>query len=230
MLQDFPHTRWSLVARIGNDPSGLHELLSLYAPAIARYLAQKFPNENASGQLDDVVQETLVALLERPELLARAKPAEGSRFRYLVMTTAYYLARNAMRRLQRPSHTVAHDESAAAPVPLESLTTSSIAEMDRAWAEGVIARAWDDVRAWAAEGQLEPGAVELLFEHLTQDRSLRDLVQRSGLSLATCQRRVARGRMLLQRAIVDRLRASNELPAGTDPAAAYDILVGLLRR
>ena len=70
---------------------------------------------------------------------------------------------------------------------------------------------------------------KLLEAHLVQGRNLRDLSAEMKLPLATCHRRIARGRTYLQKAIVDRLRQAGELPANADETSACDLLLTVLR-
>ncbi|MEK7414452.1 MAG: hypothetical protein AAB263_14150, partial [Planctomycetota bacterium] len=61
--------------------------------------------------------------------------------------------------------------------------------------------------------------------HLVHGKNLRDIVKETGLSLATCSRRLARARTLLQQAIAERLRLAGELGADEDPARACAVLL-----
>jgi RNA polymerase sigma factor (sigma-70 family) len=216
MTGDFPATRWSLVGAA--DGAGL--LLVLYAEPIARYLAMKLPEAVRDGSIDDLVQETLVWLAEHPDLLRQAQPGANpdgrpSRFRWYVMTLALNQARNAWRRLRDGAHqTLSGAEVAAEPDR----------DMDRAWAAAVLADAWRDLAGWAAQGACEADLPEAVRLHLCEGLGVRDIAGRLGLSLGACHRRIASGRALLRRAIVDRLRAAGE--AGTDEQAACDALLG----
>ncbi|HYE04835.1 MAG TPA: hypothetical protein VEL07_04860 [Planctomycetota bacterium] len=233
----FPDTRWSLIGRLAEHPDQAAMVVDLYADSVARYLRLKFPREAIGSAFDDLCQEVLLWLLQHPDLLARARPGEGSKFRYLVMTLSANTARNFLRRgwtHARHEH-LADDEKGAAAEALatvadcSSLPASATDEMDRAWAEALLAAAWSDVRAWAADGTLEPEVPRLLEAHLVQGRNLRDLAKDLGLPLATCHRRLARGRTFLQKAIVDRLRQAGELSAQGDETAACDLLLAVLR-
>lgn len=218
-MSDFPATRWSLVAAA----DGTATLLALYAEPIARYLAMKLPEAVRDGRIDDVVQETLLWLAQHPEALARARPgtnADGSpsRFRWYVMTLAFNQARNALRRLRG---------AADAALPEVEVPPETARDMDRAWAQAVLADAWRDLAGWAAQGVCEAEVPELTRLHLAEGLGMRELAVRSGLPLATCHRRIARGRALLRQAIVDRLRAAGE--TGADEQSACDALLDLLR-
>jgi RNA polymerase sigma factor (sigma-70 family) len=208
MTGDFPATRWSLIGA----PDATGTLLALYAEPIARYLAMKLPEAVRDRRIDDVVQETLTWLAEHPEVLARAKPGAGSRFRWYVMTVAFNQARNALRRL-RPE---AGAEAPEAEIPPEEGTA-----MDRAWAASVITDAWRDLAGWTDAATC--AATRL---HLSEGLGVREIAQRLDLSLGACHRRIASGRGLLRKAIVDRLQAAGET-AG-DEQAACDALLGLL--
>lgn len=214
-MTDFPATRWSLIGAA----DGAQAVLALYAEPIARYLAMKLPAAVRDGRIEDVVQETLVWLAEHPEVLTRARPganADGSasRFRWYLMTVALNQARNAMRRLHAAPAEALVDEPAAA----------ADRDMDRAWAAAVIADAWRDLAGWAAQGACEPEVPEAARLHLGDGLGVREIAVRLGLSLGATHRRIATGRTLLRRAIIDRLRAAGE--AGADEQAACDALLG----
>ncbi len=225
----FPETRWSLIGRLALQPAEATVVMSLYADSIARYLRLKLPTES---DLEDVIQEVLLHLFEHPELMATAQPGVGSRFRYLLMTLAWNEARNRLReRWRRQSR-----EKPQAADMVEDLAEGAAAApspdtpfMDRAWAESLLAQAWADVRGWATDGTLEAEIPELLHEHLVRGRNLRDLAADLDLPLATCHRRLARGRTYLQKAIVDRLRQAGEITDDADPSAACELLLDILR-
>ncbi len=205
----FPPTRWSLIDRIRGGAGdgagdgqiqGLGELVGRYADCLARYLRIRFAHEDRTD-LDDVIQEVLVSLLEQPELLSQARPREGGRFRYFIATVALNQARNAFRRRWRergrevPSLTDQGTEIAS--------ETAESTQVDHAWTAAVLAAAWTDLRGWASQGDIESDIPTLLEGHLVQGVTLRELAEQHHLSLATCQRRIAKGRTWLQRAIAD---------------------------
>ena len=223
----FPDTRWSLIGRIGQD-GVTSQVVERYAYAIDRYLRLKLPTDAARGDFDDIVQDVLIHLLERPGVLAQAKPGVNSRFRYYLMTVAWNEARNALRRRRRidGKAVMVSDEAIALTAP----DADQALLMDRAWAAAVVSRAWADLQAGAAAGTVDADVPRILAASLIDGRSLRDLAAETGLSLATCQRRLARGRLLLQQAMSESLRHAGELDAGTDSSAACERLLEMLRR
>jgi DNA-directed RNA polymerase specialized sigma24 family protein len=228
----FPDTRWSLIGRLALQPDQAAVVMDLYADSIGRYLKLKFPGE---ADLDDIVQEVLLHLFEHPELMATAEPGAGSRFRYLLMTLAWNAARNRLReRWRRQQHErpgIGGSDEPDEPVSAERAveTPAETPAMDRAWAESLLAQAWTDVRGWADDGTLESQIPVLLEEHLVHGRNLRDLAASLNLPLATCHRRLARGRTFLQKAIVDRLRQAGEICGDDDGASACALLLDLLK-
>ena len=138
------------------------------------------------------------------------------------MTVAANAARNALRRRRRGREQAVLDEEPAGP--------EQHLLMDRAWAESVVRDAWAEVAQWADEGVVDREVPAVLEASLVQGRPLRDIAETIGLSLATCQRRLARGRMLLQQAITARLRAAGEVDAGDDSGVAGERLLDLLRQ
>jgi RNA polymerase sigma factor (sigma-70 family) len=233
----FPVTRWSLIRRLGDGPEATAVLLELYFDSIARYLKSRFPQETRTGDLDDIIQEVVLHVLEHPLPLSAARPGAGSRFRYLLMTVAMNAARNALRthrrRVGRMTPTGAIDDEAdqALHAALADQGNPLVeAAMDRAWAESVLDQAWNDLRSWAGEGLLEVECIDVLEHSLVQAKTVRQMAPELGISPATCQRRLARGRTFLKRAITDRLTQAGEIPRDADPALACDLLLDLLRR
>jgi RNA polymerase sigma factor (sigma-70 family) len=221
----FPDTRWSLIGRIADQPDSAGLLIDLYADAIARYLRQRLPTSAAQG--DDVVQDVLLHLLERPELIARARPDPTAgpgqrRFRYYIMTLALNEARNALRRTGRwrDGACAMLDGDHAA----EADGDAQAQAMDRAWAESVIAGAWRDLSGWADQGALEAPIPAMLEAHLVQGRTVRQVAEEQGLSIGACHRWLARGRTLLQQAILERMGGE----AAGDADAAWEVLVAAL--
>ena len=237
---DFPETRWSLIGRLVEQPDQVAVVMELYADPVARYLRGKFAGEHGSARLEDAIQEVLVYLMEHPDLIARARPGEiaagqASRFRYFIMTLAYNAARNAMRRqIHGREMNAAYGEDGETTVA-EALavskqpTTEMTLAMDRAWAEAVLAAAWRDLRGWADDGTLEPEVPGIVEANLVTGRNLRDIAAETGIPLATCHRRLARGRTYLQKAITDRLRQAGEISIAEDGASACEVLLGALR-
>lgn len=220
MTGTFPDTRWSLIGRLGaGDDARL--LVATYADAVGRYLRVRLAGYEP-GVVDDVVQEVLARLLDHPEVLAQARPGPGSRFRHYLMQVAWNAARNALRRWQRGN---------ARPL-LETDVIAAVANdatADHAWAASVLAQAWDELRAQRDAGAVEADVVAVTEAHLIDGRGLRDLAAAGLGSLATCSRRLALGRTLLQQAIVERLRVAGELAADETPAAACSRLLAHFR-
>jgi DNA-directed RNA polymerase specialized sigma24 family protein len=237
---EFPETRWSLIGRLAEEPDQVSVVMELYADPIARYLRAKFPAEQGSARLDDVIQEVLVYLMEHPDLLARARPGEtpagsASKFRYFIMTLAFNAARNAWRRqvhgkelnaaMGDGGETTVAEALAVAHQPADELAKA----MDRAWAESLMAAAWRDLRAWATDGTLEAEVPRILEMNLVEGRNLREVAEALSLPLATCHRRLARGRTLLQKAITDRLRQAGEIAIDGDGVSACEVLLTALK-
>jgi DNA-directed RNA polymerase specialized sigma24 family protein len=238
---DFPETRWSLIGRLAEQPDQVAVVVELYADPIARYLRVKFGSDHSSSRIEDVIQEVLVYLMEHPQIIARARPGDtpagsASRFRYFIMTLAFNAARNAWRRSEHGKEmngslgdgtdaTVA-DALAVAAQPDDELARL----MDRAWAESLLALAWRDVRAWAGDGTLETEIPRILELHLIERHNLREVSDILHVPLATCHRRLARGRTYLQKAIIDRLLQAGEIAHEGDGLAACAVLLAALRK
>ena len=151
------------------------------------------------------------------------------------MTLAYNAARNALRRythgremnsaMGEDGETTVAEALAIARQP----TNEAVLAMDRAWAESVLAAAWRDISAWADDGTLEAEIPRILRENLMDGRNLRDICADLDMPLATCHRRLARGRTYLQKAIADRLRQAGEINLTEDGSAACEVLLGALR-
>lgn len=231
MVLDFPATRWSLIAKLPDRPQEVTTLIALYAEAIGTYLNAKLPEERGD-RLEDVVQEVLLELLGKPEVLARAQPGSGSRFRYFIMHLAWHEALNYLRYQRRRDHGSLHavPENDDAPMVeyAQGASPDQHGAMDRAWAISVVRQALDDAETAAAAGQLDREALRVLTANLIDGRGLRDVAAETGLSLATCSRRLAQGRQFLQRAMADRLRLAGELAADESPEVAGARLIELL--
>jgi RNA polymerase sigma factor (sigma-70 family) len=229
----FPATRWSLIARLSDQPQQVAVLVGLYADAIAAYLAGKLAGERPE-RIDDTIQEVLLDLLGKPAVLARAQPGSGSRFRYYLMNLAWCSARNALRHARRRDHASldadAEDEDQgrigqlAGDLPAPDQQRA----MDRAWAVSVLQQAMEELRRRAGDGSLEPEALAVLQANLVEGRGLRAVAAAMGISAATCSRRLAKARTLLQQAIAERLRLAGELGADEDPAQACALLLQAL--
>jgi RNA polymerase sigma factor (sigma-70 family) len=237
----FPETRWSLIGRLADRPENAALLVELYVDSVARYLRLRLGSEVELADLDDLIQDVLTHLLEHPEIMAKAKPGVGSRFRYFLMTLAYNAVRNPLRRQRHIRSTelttghidesmlISEDAIASAAAASDQPTIEMTKTMDRAWAESVLAQAWNDVRLWSSNGTLEPEVYVVLEESLLAGRGIRDIAASHGMSRATCQRRLARGRNYLQRAIVDRLQQMGELPPSANPEAICELLLNIMR-
>lgn len=225
-LPDFPATRWSLIARLPEHPQHVAVLLGLYADAIGAYLAQRLIGEQRD-RIEDTIQEVLLDLLGKPEVLARAQPGSGSRFRYYMMSLAWYSARNVLRHARRRDHP-SLEAVAEVPTPGDIPAPDQQQAMNRAWAVSVVQQALEELQRWTRDGTLEPEAFAILQANLIEGRGLRDIGDAMGISAATCSRRLARARMLLQQAITERLRLAGELGAAEDPALACTVLLQAL--
>ena len=218
----FPVTRWSLIGRI-DDQHALTLLIEHYADSVARYLGRKFPTLQRRGDIDDLVQEVLLALMRSGDVLQRAQPSNGGRFRYFLMRVAYNAARNAQRRLMRSDWSLLVDEAVAHEIECDHSSLPD-ADMDRAWAASILQQAWTDVRAWAASKHIDQEGVALLERHILHGQTLRDAAAEMGLTLGTAHRRLAKARSHLQQAVIDHLHFTNELK-DLDDAQAYQFLI-----
>ena len=215
----FPATRWSLIRSLGTGSDlAIQELLQHYAPAIEIYIRRRLSNEAPLGIMDDIVQDVLLDLFKRQDVLARAQSGEKSHFRYLLMRVAYNAARNARRRLQRGNQqTVVHldDDSIAGFLELErDLNLEEQQSMDRAWGLSVVEQAIADCLAWSVDCSVDQESLTALSLELDEGLNQRDIAERMSLSLATAHRRLARGRMMIRKAMVDHLMASGECVVG----------------
>ena len=229
----FPNTRWSLITALPGQPHQVGTLIGIYADAIGAYLHTRLVGERAE-RIDDIVQEVLVDLLGKPDVLAKAQPGQGSKFRYYLMNLAWLGALNALRHHRRRDHAApeAHDPDGedVARVELLSATVPAPeqAAMDRAWAVGVMQGALDDVRALVSGGRLPPDALQILVRNLVDGHALRDIAADIAMPVATCHRRCAHARAALQDAIAERLRLVGELGPDEDPAAACEVLLAAI--
>jgi hypothetical protein len=149
--QEFPSTRWSLVARAGQPDAeakreALGQLLVGYLPALQAHLVhrKRLPAERA----DDLVQEFITSKILEKDLIARADQQLG-KFRTLLLTALDRFVKNQLRdehaKKRAPSQgaMVAFDERyeglPAGQRPSEAF--------DVAWARGVISEALRQMQA-----------------------------------------------------------------------------------
>jgi RNA polymerase sigma factor (sigma-70 family) len=233
MAIDFPATRWSLIARLPDQPQQASTLIGLYVDAIGAYLQMRLTGERPE-QIEEIVQDVLTDLLAKPEALAKAKPGSGSRFRYYLMHLAWQAGLNALRYHRRRVHgSLDASPSDDGQGRIEQLpdgmpAPDQVATMDRAWALSVVQQALEDVERACTHGQLDSDAVTVLRANLLDGLSLRDIAARSGLSLATCSRRLASARHFLQSAMIERLRLAGEVGPQDDLAVAGERLLAAL--
>lgn len=230
---DFPATRWSLIARLPDQPHQASTLLGLYVDAIGAYLRMRLTGERPE-QVDEIIQDVLTDLLSKPEALTKAKPGSGSRFRYYLMHLAWQAGLNALRYHRRRVHgslDASHDDESRGRIEHLADGMSApdhMATMDRAWALSVVQQALDDVERACGQGHLEADAVAVLRANLLDGFSLRDIATRRGLSLTTCSRRLASARQFLQSAMIERLRLAGEIGPQDDVAVAGERLLAAL--
>lgn len=225
----FPGTRWSLVYALKDGSTdAMVRILQLYAPSIEIYLRRRLVNEVPFHLLDDIIQDVLLDLYERKEVLAQAQPGDSSRFRYLLMRVAYNAARNARRKLQRGDRcsaptAVLESSSEALDVTAvgEDLSVSERRAMDRAWGLSIVQQAVRDCLAWSDEKPTDQEAIAAVRLEWEEAVSQREIAKRLKLSLATAHRRLATGRMLVRRAMIDHLIALGEC---IDADHAHDAL------
>lgn len=143
--QDFPSTRWSLVARAGQldaeaKREALGQLLIRYLPALKAHLVhrKRLPPEKA----DDLVQEFITNKILEKDLIARADQQLG-KFRTLLLTALDRFVKNkfrdehAKKRAPGQGAIVAFDERYDG-LPAGQQPTEVF---DVAWARGVISEA-----------------------------------------------------------------------------------------
>ncbi len=229
---EFPATRWSLIARLPTQPQQVNVIIGLYADAISKYLHRRLASEHRE-RVEDVVQDVLLDLMRKPELLAKAQPGSGSRFRYYVMNLAWMSALNTLRSQRRRDRSSiegqANDEGDGhLELVGETPAPDQVRDMDRAWALSIVHQAVDELRRWSQSGVIEPEAFTILFASLVEGRPLREISAELKLALGTCHRRLARARTLLQEAIVQRLRLAGELGPEEDPTRACAVLLHLI--
>ena len=140
--QEFPSTRWSLVARAGQEDTeakreALGQLLVRYLPALQAHLVyrKRLPAEKA----DDLVQDFITNKILEKDLVARADQQLG-KFRTLLLTALDRFVKNQIRdehaKKRAPSGgaVLAFDERHEGP----SGGQGPCDAFDVAWAQGVV--------------------------------------------------------------------------------------------
>jgi DNA-directed RNA polymerase specialized sigma24 family protein len=149
--QEFPSTRWSLVARAGQQDAeakreALGQLLVRYLPALQAHLVRRrrLPAEKA----DDLVQEFVTNKILEKDLIARADQQLG-KFRTLLLTALDRFVKNQIRN----EHAKKRAPSSGAVVGFDEryqgLPAGQRASeaFDVAWARGLIAEALRQMHA-----------------------------------------------------------------------------------
>ena len=153
--QQFPSTRWSLVARAGQQDAeakreALGQLLVRYLPALQAHLVyrKRLPVEKA----DDLVQEFVTNKILEKDLIARADQQLG-KFRTLLLTALDRFVKNQIR----DEHARKRAPSDGAILPFDERYQGLPAgrapseAFDVAWARGVVAEAIRQMRTECEE-------------------------------------------------------------------------------
>ncbi|MHC4177759.1 MAG: RNA polymerase sigma factor [Planctomycetota bacterium] len=193
--QEFPSTRWSLVARAGHldaeaKREALGQLLGRYLPALQAHLVyrKRLPPEKA----DDLVQEFVTSKILEKDLIARADQQLG-KFRTLLLTALDRFVKNQFRdehaKKRAPSEggMVAFDERYEG-LPAGQRPSDAF---DVAWARGVVGEALSQMQAECeAEGRqdlwgvFQCRVVGPILE-ATPPADYRELVERFGFQSPT---------------------------------------------
>lgn len=147
---DFPHTRWSLVARANAVPDraasqALDELLRMYCPVLKKHLVRDM-NFTTHGA-DDLVQEFVARKILAKNALASADAARG-RFRAFLLKSFTNFAVSEIRK-GRARKRAPHNDQA---LSLDETPDVAVADepfhhaLDLEWARQILAMAVDRMR------------------------------------------------------------------------------------
>lgn len=201
--RQMPTTRWSLVARAGQEGEdqrkALAELLARYTPAMMAHLkaVRGVPIDVA----DDLLQGFIADKILEKELIARADRGRG-KFRWFLLTSLNRYVFNTLRDANAKKR--APDN--LGPLDEEKMGAHSSDPFDEAWAKGVLAEALQRMRAEceAAERMdiwgvfqcrivrpILEGAKPLAYEHVVARFGFQSPIQASN-ALITAKRMYAR--------------------------------------
>jgi RNA polymerase sigma-70 factor (ECF subfamily) len=205
----FRTTRWSLIARLREDPgssasSALEELCEIYWPAVLAFLRRRLGD---SERARDCTQGFFTDLLERDALL-QADPDRG-RFRSFLLKSLQNFLANEQRRERALKR-----GGGLSPISLESPVDAVAMGADakdpeqafqRAWAVTVLEKALDELRSnYQQAGKAE--AFEILRPFVTPSDALpavAELARRLGKSEGAVKVQVHRFRNQFGEALRD---------------------------
>jgi DNA-directed RNA polymerase specialized sigma24 family protein len=139
----FPETRWSLVARAGNQTEAMGELLSRYLPALKSHFVVR--RKLAPDRVDDLLQSFIATKVLAGDFLSRANRDKG-KFRSFLLASAerhvidVFREENAQKRSPGEGMILSIDQ-------LPDIGGDPLGDVfDTAWAREVLAEALRRVR------------------------------------------------------------------------------------
>ena len=146
----FPHTRWTLIAHLGdekNAEAALDQLCAAYWQPIHGYLVQ---SGQTHAQAQDLTQDFL-QMVVRQRLLERADPVAGKLRSWLLAALRHFLAntRRYENRQNRgggaPSWRLDHEEASGEVAQAEASCLTPDQAFDRAWVSVLLGRVLDQL-------------------------------------------------------------------------------------
>ncbi|MEM8883832.1 MAG: sigma-70 family RNA polymerase sigma factor [Planctomycetota bacterium] len=218
-------TCWSLVegAREGRADARAR-FADAYLPVVRAYLLARWGRGPLREGVDDAVQDTFVECFRDAGALSRVSGGGRSRFRTFLYAVVRNVARRREERWQR-------DDLRRSPLegdgehPEARDARLSVA-FDRAWANAILQRAVQRMRADARNGTDEARRqVELLRLRFTEDLPIRAIAERWDEDPASVHRLYARAREGYKRSLIVEMRFDQpELTAAELESACVGLL------
>jgi RNA polymerase sigma-70 factor (ECF subfamily) len=196
-------TRWSLIRKAARGlPPDQEDFAAVYGPAARAYLVARWRGTPLLQEVDDAVQEVLLACLRGGGALARAdenRPGGFRAFFYgIVRNVALHAERSARRRKDRPAAVERDLEEVPADDP--GLSTA----FDRAWAEAIVREAAVRHRELASEGGEQAARrLELLRLRHEEGLPIREIAERQGADPDYLHHQYAKAREDFRKALVE---------------------------
>lgn len=195
---EFPDTRWTLIAHLGDEQkvgAALDQLCAVYWQPIYAYLVQTGYDR---GQAQDLTQDFL-GMVVRQQLLARANPAEG-RLRSWLLSALYHFMANVRRHESRQKRGAGerplpldHEDVAVELDKLASESATPDEAFDRAWVSALLRGVLDGLRAQYRQAGREEEFTALLPSLLEGgDVPQIEAASKSGMTVANFRVRLHR--------------------------------------
>jgi RNA polymerase sigma-70 factor (ECF subfamily) len=171
-------TRWSLILKAAKGLApDRSDFAVVYEPVVRAFLEARWRNRSFASDVDDAVQEVLIACLREKGALTLVGPGGPGGFRAYLYGVTRNIALHFERAAARRRHAVAAAQAELDPAGPDEARLSRV--FDRAWAEALVREAGERHRERAAErGPAARMRVELLRLRFEEDLPVREIAKR----------------------------------------------------